>query len=83
MKNYLMEYISYQILKIPCVESGRIWSYSDPYFPIFGLNKERYELSLHIQSKYAKIRTRITPNTDISHAVIIYGISLKKWRKGY
>ena len=24
-----------------CVKSAPIWSYSGPYFPIFGLNKER------------------------------------------
>ena len=30
----------------------------DPYFLAFGLNTERYEVSLHIQSKCGKIRTR-------------------------
>ena len=33
-------------------------------FPPFGLNTERYEVYLRIQSEYRKIRTRITPNTD-------------------
>ena len=32
---------------------------SGPYFPVFGLNKEIYEVNLRIQSEYSKIRTRI------------------------
>ena len=43
-------------------ESVRIRSYSGLYFPAFGLQTERYGLSLRIQSKCEKIRTRITPN---------------------
>ena len=31
---------------------------SGPYFPIFGLNTEKYSISLRIQSEYRKIRTR-------------------------
>ena len=31
---------------------------SGPYFPVFGLNTEIYEVNLHIQSEYRKIRTR-------------------------
>ena len=53
------------------VKCVRIRSYSDPYFPAFGQNTERYGLSLHIQSECGKIRTRITPNTDTFHAVRI------------
>ena len=58
-----------KIGKISCVKSVRIQSYSDPYFPAFGLNTERYFLSLRIQSECGKIRTRIAPNTDNFHAV--------------
>ena len=47
------------------VKSGRIRSYSGVHFPALGLNTERYEIS-----KCGKMRTRITPNTDIFHAVI-------------
>ena len=50
------------------VKSVCIRSYSGPYFPAFGLNTERYRVSLSIQSKCGKTRTRITPNTDTSHA---------------
>ena len=39
--------------KLHWVKCDRIWSYSDPHFPAFGLNIERY-LSLRIQSKSAK-----------------------------
>ena len=46
-----------------CVKNIRIRSYSRPYCPAFELNMERY------LSKCGKIRTRITPNTDTSHAV--------------
>ena len=31
---------------------------SGPYFPVFGLNSERYEVSLRIQSKCGKIPIR-------------------------
>ena len=47
-----------------CVKSVPIRSYSGLHFPTFGLNMERYSLSLRIQSEYRKMRTRITPNTD-------------------
>ena len=32
--------------------------FSGPYFPAFGLNTERYGVSLRIQSECGKIRTR-------------------------
>ena len=32
--------------------------FSGPYFPVFGLNTERYGVSLRIQSEYGKIQTR-------------------------
>ena len=46
------------------MKSGRIMNYSGTYFPTFGLNTERYSVTLCIQSECGKIRTRITPNTD-------------------
>ena len=42
----------------------RIWSFFGSYFPAFGLNTEIYGVSLRIQSKWGKIRTRKTPNMD-------------------
>ena len=59
-----------------CVESVHIQSYSGPHFPSFGLNTERHEVTLRIQSKCGKIRTRITPNTDTFHAVFASNV----WR---
>ena len=35
--------------------------FSGPYFPVFGINTEIYEVNLCIQSKYGKIRTRRKP----------------------
>ena len=32
--------------------------FSGPYFTAFGLNTERYGVSLHIQSEYGKMQTR-------------------------
>ena len=40
------------------VKSVHIRSYSGPYFPAFGLNTEKYSVSLRIQSECGKIRTR-------------------------
>ena len=57
---------------IHCVESVRIQRFSDPYFPLFGLNTERYSVSLRIQYECGKIRTRKTPNTDTFYVVEIY-----------
>ena len=52
-----------------CVKSVRIRTYSGPHFPTLGLNTERHGISLRIQSKWGKMRTRITPNMDTFHAV--------------
>ena len=51
-------------LKTPRNQVVRIWSYSSPHFPAFGLNTERFGVSLRIQSECGKIRTRIIPNTN-------------------
>ena len=52
-------------LRKKCSYSEFFWS----VFSAFGLNTERYEVSLRIQSKYGKIRSRKTPNTDTFHVV--------------
>ena len=45
--------------------------FSGPHFPAFGLNTERYEVSLRIQSECGKIRTRkYSVFGHISHSVI-------------
>ena len=51
------------------VKSVRIRSFTCPYFPAFGLNTERFGVSLCIQCECGKIRTRKTPNTGTFHAV--------------
>ena len=54
------------------MKSVHIRSYSGTNFPAFGLNTERYGVSLRIQSECGKIRTRITPNMDTFYAVILF-----------
>ena len=54
-----------------CVKNVCIRSFSGPYFPAFGLNMERYGLSIRIQSKCGKIRATKTPNKDNFYAVCI------------
>ena len=49
--------------------SELFWSAFFPHFPAFGLNTERYGVSLRIQSECWEIWTRITPNTDTFYAV--------------
>ena len=46
--------------------------------PAFGLNTERYGVSLGIQSKCGKIRTRITPNTSTFYAVFEESLYLEE-----
>ena len=53
----------------------RVPSYSGPHFPTFGLNTDRYSVSLRIQSKCGKIRTRITPNADTFYVELIVHIN--------
>ena len=50
-----------------CIKSVRIRSFSGLHFPTFGLNTGRYSISLRIQSKCGKMRTRKTPNMDSFH----------------
>ena len=64
-----------------CMKSVSIQSFSDPYFPTFGLNTEGYSVSVRIQSECGKIRTKKTPNTDTFHAVLLHKVE-KKWFKG-
>ena len=52
-----------------CKKGIRVGSFSGPYFPAFGLNTEKYRISLRIKSQCSKIRTRKTPNTDTFHVV--------------
>ena len=59
-----------------CAKSLRIQSYSVLHFPAFGLNTERYFASLRIQSKWEKMRTRMTPNTHTLYAVMLLNVTL-------
>ena len=61
-----------------CMKSVPIRSYSGPYFPAFRLNTEIYSVSLRIQCKCEKIRTRITPNIDTSYTETKTDIDTKR-----
>ena len=58
--------------ELRCVKSARIRSYSGPCFPAFGLNMERYGVTLSVQSECGKMRTGVTANTDTSRSAIQY-----------
>ena len=62
-----------------CVKSVRSRSFFGPYFPTFLLNTERCSVSFCIQSKYGKIRTRKTPNTDTFHTVLMMILGSPIW----
>ena len=51
-----MKEMSWKIMKIHCVKSVRIRSYSGPYFSC-------------IRTEYGKMRTKIAANTDTFYAV--------------
>ena len=57
-----------------CVKGASIRNYSGSHFPALGLNTERYEVSLRIQSKCGKMLIKITPNVDTFYAVNILNI---------
>ena len=70
LSRFLKVTLIYEYDVIHCVKSGRIRSFSIPYFPTFGLNTERYSVSLRIHSTYGKIQIRKTPNTNTFHVFI-------------
>ena len=63
--------MSFKVHISPGVKSVRILSYYGPHFLVFGLNSKNNEVSLHIQSECGKMRSRITPNTDMFNAVSV------------
>ena len=65
-QSFVLKGISF---KNHCLKSVRIRRFSGPYIPAFRLNTGAYSVSLCIQSKCWKIRTRKTPNTDTFRAV--------------
>ena len=71
LKNFSKLSLSMLISVRHSVKSVHIRSYSGPYFPTFGLNTEKYYVSLRIQCEPGKIRTKISLNTDTFYAVIL------------
>ena len=57
IKYYFLKSWSRKIVEpnvLHCVKSVRFRSYSGPYFPAFGMNTERYSVSLRNQSECGK-----------------------------
>ena len=69
----IMEWI--EIANIHCVKSVQIRIFSGPHFPTFGLNTERYEVSLRVQSECGKYGPEKTPYLDTFHKVIVSSIN--------
>ena len=70
-----------------CMLFKYVWSFTlykkCPYselacfaFSTFELNMEKYGVSLRIQSEWGKMWTKITPNMDTFHAVVLSGLYL-------
>ena len=51
------------------MKSVRVWNFSGPFFPLFGLNTEIYGVNHRIQFECREIRSTKIPNTDIFHLV--------------
>ena len=81
-----------KFLSIYCLKSAQIRFFSDPYFPAFRLNTERYSVSLRIQSECGKRRTRknslfghfsrsgfFNPNGTVTHKSKISYLILVHW----
>ena len=80
MQKYEWRKIVDQLLSLrkKCLYSELFWSAFFSHFPAFGMNTERYDISLRIQFKCGKIRTRITLNTDTFCAVSKLDFKVKK-----
>ena len=57
-KKYKETSLHERLKSFHCVKSVQNGDFPGPYFPVFGLNMERYSVSLRTQSKCRKIRTR-------------------------
>ena len=80
VKNAHKNEISFYLLRNKhCLKSVQTRSFSGPYFTVFGLNLEKYSVSLRIQSDAAKYRPEKTPFLDTFHAVknLVVFIKLK------
>ena len=64
-----------------CVKRVSIRSYSGQHFPAFGLNTERYGVSLRVHIQCEKMWTRITPNTDTCYAVMAIALFYRRFRR--
>ena len=61
------EYMSYNTQRKKCLYSELFWSPFSPHFPAFGLNSERYGVSLRIQSECEKGKNADQNNYEYEH----------------
>ena len=59
-----------------CVKSVQNGVFSGPYFPEFGLNTERYEVSLLFSPNAGKYGLEKTPYFDTFHIVFVFAITV-------
>ena len=59
-----------------CIKSVRIRSFSGSYFPVFGLNAEKYGISFRVQSESGNMQTRKALNTDTFYSMTFMNIVL-------
>ena len=66
-----------------CMKSVPTRRFSGLHFPAFRLNTDIYSVSLRIQSEYAKIRTRKTPNANNFHVTYVTIFILIRVKKNW
>ena len=57
-------------INLHCIKSVHIQSFSGLYFPAFGLNMERFEVT-RVQSECVKTESRKTLNMDTFYALLL------------
>ena len=62
----------FQFQNLPYVKSVCIWSFPGLYFPAFGLNMEKYGVSLRIQSECGKTWAKEAMNTGTFQVVLVF-----------
>ena len=67
-----------------CVKSARIWNFSGPYFPVFGLNTERYgPEKLRIRMNKTLLEKQVYARPKRIDLDIIRSVKLRKQLPSY
>ena len=59
------------LTKLHCLIRAHVWNFSGLFFLAFGLNAEKFRVSLRIQSECGKIWIRKAPNTNTFYVVFM------------